>query len=339
MNIVIAIITWLVVNFFLWWFEFNSMLCFLAGLFLIMPALLKFDFKDLFILKKYKLITFLNLVFNFILIPAIFYSIWYFFFDTEYIRYAFLLLGLLSWGGLLLAWADKTDANIKLTFSLFILNFIIFSLIFFPLNDFLLAQWDLIKNIDNSNIPVFWQNILNNQNTWNTCAFSKVITSCWFAWWNWPSPIAAFFALILIPFIVSRFIRFSEKLTKKLLEKIKIVSKISTFLVIFYIFSLKDIHNIFNFDLYSIFIFSSFLLLAYLIVYSFMYFTYVFLWKTQEAKSLFWVVSTRFITIWLLFSFVYSVVFWLEFLLLFTLSYFIQIFLSVMFTKVLSKKN
>ena len=334
MYIVLAIFWGLFINYFFWWFEFNPVLCLVAGIFLVMPALLKFSFKDLFILKDHKKITFLNIVLNFLIIPAIFYFIWDYFFDIEYIKYAFLLLWILSWGWLLLTWARETKSDLKLTFSLFILNFIIFSALFFPLNDFLILEGEKYTATLNQNVPSF---LVSQTEEAAACGFADVITSCWFSWWSWPSPIAAFFALILIPFIFSRIIILSSSLEKYLSWKINIISKISTFIVIFYIFSLKEIHNIFDLNPYFIFKTIGALLVAYMLVYSIMYFIYIYGWKTSEYKSLFWVTATRFITLWLIFSFVYSAVFWVEFLIIFSLAYFVQVFLSVMFSKILKK--
>lgn len=337
MYIILAIIWWLLINYFFWGFEFNPILCFVAGIFLIMPTLLKFSFKDLSLLKTHKKVTFINLVLNFLIVPAIFYFVWAYFFDISYMKYAFLLLWLLSGWGLILTWARKTWANLKLTFSLFILNFIIFSFLFFPLNAFLIDQGEIYNSSLNQTIPSFL-NIVKEENSW-ACAFSKIISSCWFSWWNWPSPIAAFFALILIPFLLSRFLRLYSKLTDYLYSKIKIISEVSTFLVIFYIFSLKEIHSVFNFDYYFVFKIIWLLFLVYSIVYFISYIIYLFWNKKSEYASLFWITNTRFITLWLIFSFVYSAVFGVEFLIVFSLAYFVQVFLSVMFSHILKKNK
>ncbi|MDD3645860.1 MAG: hypothetical protein PHH06_00470 [Candidatus Gracilibacteria bacterium] len=334
MFIVLAIFLGLGYNYFFGGLSFNSTLCLIAGIFLIMPALLKFSFKDLFILKEHKTITALNLVLNFLIVPGLFYFIGGLFFEVEYMKYAFLLLGLISGGGLLLSWAHKTGSDLKLTFSLFILNFIIFSVLFFPLNDFLLAKGEIYKSsLDTTSSFIN----LPNQNTDITCILDSIVAGCGFTPGQGPSPIAAFLSLILIPFIVSRFIRLSKSFTNYLSSKIGIISQVATFLIIFYIFSLKEVNNIFNFDYFFILKIIGVVLLLYLIIYAITYIIYHIYGKTTEVKALFWVTTTRFITLGLIFSFVYSSVFGVEFLLVFSLAYFVQVFLSVMFTKILKK--
>lgn len=340
-----AIIIGLVINYLTWGLAFNSLLCAFAGLFLIMPSLLKLKFSDFKDVIKYKNILWVNLLLNFIIIPIVFYIFWYLFFsDIYYIKYAFLLLWLLSSWWLVLSWVMKNEWNTKLAFMLFMINFLFFIILFFPLNSFFQNEAVKSKELINSLTMVSqFANWVKPVNTDFVCVFNTIkLPSClswlWVLWSN-ASPFIAFFSIILFPFIISRFVLLSDKLEKIISSKIKYISSISTFFIISYIFSLKQIRGIFDFDINLIIKMFSVLLLVYIIIYLISFFIYKFIFNTKEGISLFWVSSTRFLTLWLVFSFIYSSIFWYEFLLVFAISYFIQIILSQIFSKLIITSN
>ncbi len=365
MTIFLALIIWLVINYFTWWFSFNQNLCIVAGLFLIMPSLLKFHFKDLIYFKNHKFIFLTNLFFNFVLVPSIFLLVWYLFFWAKPIIFSFLLLWLIPGWWLLMSWIMNTKGNLKLGFSLFLVNLFIFSIIFIPFAKVLDTIWNKVKeektkqeqlikkqNEKINSIINFWYTKNNNLNflkqekkvekpAW--CIISKLSKwlSCPVLWNIWVSKSAfiALFVLIFFPFIISRFILFSDKLTNFLLPKIKIISKIATFFIIAYIFSIKEVHNIFTTDFYIILKIFIWVLFAYLLVYLASYSAYKKFWRNPDSKSFFWNSITRFLTLWLIFSFFYIKTFWIEFLLVFVVAYFIQVIGSnIVFLRMNRKK-
>lgn len=341
MLIFIAIIIGLVINYFTWWLAFNSLLCAFAGLFLIMPSLLKLKFGDFKDIVKYKNILGFNFLLNFIIVPLIFFTIWALFFsDIYYIKYAFLLLWLLSSWWLVLSWVMKNEWNTKIAFMLFMINFLFFIVLFFPLNSFFQNEATRAKELISSlSITSQFVNGVQPTNKDFVCVFSTIeLPSCfsrlWVLWSNL-SPFIAFFSIILFPFIISRFVLLSSKLENIISSKIKYISSIATLFIISYIFSLKQIRGIFEFDVNLIIKMFLVISLAYLIVYLISFFIYKFVFNSKEWISLFWVATTRFITLWLIFSFIYSSIFWYEFLLVFAISYFIQIIFSQIFSKLI----
>ncbi|USN59272.1 MAG: hypothetical protein H6767_04285 [Candidatus Peribacteria bacterium] len=60
---------------------------------------------------------------------------------------------------------------------------------------------------------------------------------------------------------------------------------------------------------------------------------YIYGGKNELWMSVFWVSVTRFITLGLIFSFVYSTYFGVNFLLVFVLAYFVQIIFSSLVTR------
>lgn len=346
MLIIFAILFWLFVNYFFWWFTFNSMLCAFAGLFLIMPNLLNVAFEDIKISLKNKKLVFINILLNFIFIPLVFFSFASLFFGQNPIIYAFLLLWLLSWWWLVFAWVSKTKWDMKTAFSLFLLNISIFSLIFLPLNYFYSKIWTYLflnpQIQEQTTWSIFSLEFIPFTVTNHTCFLNKIFSWILSCFWNtswWASPFLAFFVLIIFPIIISRIILLFPKITNLIKPKIAIIGKIASFFVISYIFSLKEVHNLFTVDflyLSKIFIV---LFFAYLLVFGISYFALYKLWKTSEFISLFWNTTTRFITLWLVFSFSFSSQFGLGFMIVFVLAYFIQIILSNLFSYITQKEE
>ncbi len=315
----------LFINYITWGLPFFSLLCVFAGLFLIMPALLKFDVKDFYLLKEHKNLVIINICINFILVPIIFFWIWSFAFSETSITYAYLLLWFLSWGGMLLHWIGKNSWDQKLWFLLFMLNLVLFSVvIFYPLNSFLQAEW-----------TKYSLDFLKSWGGYN-CVFSSLTggyISC-VTKTGQISPLFSLFVLTIFPFILSRGIRMNSFLYTHISKHIQKISEGAIFIVIFYIFSLKQVHTIFSLS-------PSFLgqvllttALSYVLVYGILFTMYIYLWKKKEHMSLFWVGATRFITLWLVFSFVYSTFFWTKFLVVFVIAYIIQIPFSLIMTRI-----
>jgi len=338
MLIFIAILVWILINYFTWWLEFYSTLCIVSGIFIIMPTLLKFKFSDLKLIIDNKLIVFINLLFNFIILPIIFVWTGYLLWLHDELLYGLLLLSILPWWGLLMSWVLKTKWNLKLSFTLFLLNLIVFSILFFPVNNYFEQKWNEIvgsNNIIETNKDYFWS--LNKKSTW--CIVSNIAPntiSCFTDNWG-VSPITALLVLIFIPFVLSRFILLSSWLTNAIQSRIRFISSVSTFFIIWYIFSLEQINSIFLVNSNMLFNVWVVLLISYIISYIFWYIFYNIFWKTEDSNALFWNLSIRFITLGLIFSFIYSTVFWIWFTVIFVLAYFIQIILSNIFWRILWK--
>ncbi len=364
----LAIIIWLVINYFYWWFEFNPLLCFLWWLFLVMPSLLKFKLSDLKILfdKKYRLNVLLNFIFWFIIIPSIFFFVWYLFFWNSAISYAMMFLWLLPWWWMLFNLINKNWWDIKIWASLFIFNLILFVIIFFPLNHFLSYSREKIKNTTNENqisnnvnnldflnklneknekkhclIADIWKDIKDNVSNWWACPIEKTtLVKC--NMWDFSiNPMAIIVVLVIIPFLISRIILFSsQKITNFLIPKISIISQIALFFIILYIFTLKDINPIFSVELTKLFLIFIWLFVSYFIVYLILYFVFFKLnkWINNDIKvSLFLNLWVRFLTMWLVFSFIYIEAFWIDFILVIAISYLVQPIFTIIFSNFIKK--
>lgn len=355
MYFLLAIIVWLSINFFTGWLEFNSLICIFAWTFLIMPFLLQFKISELFNFKIIKKYIWKSLLINYIINILIFGIVWYIFFGLDKILIWFILLSILSWWWLLLSWINKSWGSTKLWFQLFMINFIIFNIIFIPLSLFIENNfWNNIENnyipqqninindyniwIDNNYLNNTWLSI-NKEKEWWACVISEVT-------WNkftcftpngWVSPIVALFVLIIFPFIISRILLLSKKVSNLITKYIKQISSIATFLLIWYIFTLKDLHSLLYSDLTMVMSIWFATLIIYFVIFCISYNIYLKSNKKEEDKTIFWIWTTRFITLWLIFSFVYSFYIWSEIMLIFIFAYFIQIIFSIIFLKKIKK--
>jgi len=333
-----AIIFWLILNYIFWWFWFNSILCFLVWLFLIMPILLKINTKEIKYIFSNKKIIYINLFLNFVISPIIAFLAWYFSFWIENYHFiiALILLSIIPWWWLLMNWLEQSKANLHIWFVLFAFNLFVFSIFYVLFNFWVEAFIDFMKNQNNIfNLQLanswlsLWWNIPAN------CGVEKIWEKIWLvapSCFEWKSTILYgfywFFALIFIPFIVSRIILFFYNKKDKIIYLAWKTSKISAFILIAYIFSLEYIRKIFLID-YS-FILKIFL--GVVLYYILFYFALVIILKKvslkiDEKKAIFWNSYTRFITLSLILSFLYAIA-WEkpEIILVSILAYFVQIF-------------
>jgi len=329
MNIIFAIILWLLVNYFTGGLPFSAILCVFAGVFLVMPWLLNFDLKDFKVLWQQKKLTTINVLINVIVIPVLMVVGWFIFFPKNpEIRYSLIMLAILPGWGLLMSWIRQSDANIKYWFSLFVLNMTIFVILFFGLNYLILQNFT-------EQIPY---NIANQ-----TCEIEQAtnwLASC--SGWNAHSkPILAYIFLIILPFLFSRIIRFFPNFKEKIQKHISLISQIATFLIIWYIFSLENIHWIFWQNIIWLLKIFVTVLLGYLLVFWFSFAVFYFSKnKSDLDKSLFWNTSIRFVTLGLVFGVLYVPYLGTEYISIFASAYIVQTLISMFvlrFMKPISK--
>jgi len=111
---------------------------------------------------------------------------------------------------------------------------------------------------------------------------------------------------VLIPFGLSRVLRKFTGVKTKIQKYITPVSKTATFLIILYIFSLKNIHQVFTQDLMVLGRIFVVVLLGYVGVFSLAYLIYTSQGKkTDFTKSLFWNTTIRFVTLGVVFGVMY----------------------------------
>ena len=360
-----AILLWLLLNYLFWWFWFSTFLCVFAGLFVIMPVLLKIKFQDIKKILWYKKVIFLNILLNFVIFPILAFVLWYFFFWLENYYYIFIimLLAIIPWGGLLVNWLHHSWADMKVWFTLLALNLFLFSVFFIPFNLWLdyFINWQTNKKVQVKKTPVFinnsflWDNSSNFvnlptqkeiekpswciiQQTTQKLWLGNMLPSCFSG--KWDSTLIygfyGFIVLILIPFILSRIILLFTKFSDYLKKYVNIVSKWASFLIIVYIFSLHYIRWILDID--KILLWKMFLWVLFLYLFMFVIEKIILKYMDFEnnmKQAIFWNGFVRFITLWFILSFLYAIA-WNkpEIVIIFIIAYFVQILLSSIFIKI-----
>ncbi len=322
MLIFFAIILWLIVNYFTGGLYFSALLCIFAGLFLVMPGLINFDFKDFSLIKKEKNLTTLNILLNVIIIPMLLVISGIIFFPhNREIRYTLAMLWILPGWGLLMSWIRQSKANGKYGFTLFVLNMTVFVILFF------LVNYLILHNFNDQTIIT--------QSSCELETATKGIVSCVTGGAN-SKPILAYLFLVLIPFGISRLIRMFSSIKKNIQKYIPLVSKIATFLIILYIFSLQNIHWIFNQNILMVLKIFVMVLVGYLMVF---WLTYTIYRKQKEksdiTKSFFWNSTIRFVTLGVVFGILYVPYLGVTYITIFASAYMIQTVLSTLSLKLL----
>ena len=348
-----AILLWLLINYFTWWLAFNTILCFLVGLFLIMPVLLDINFSDIKQAFGNKRLLGIDILLNFILVPIIAFLVGYFIFWVENYQFiiALVLLSLIPWWGLLMAWLKQTKANIHTWFVLFTINLFLFSIVYIWFNFWVekyisykkeqIQQEKQIKSIlkPNKNFINLApnNNLLNNlpKNKPSGCVVEQLSKKIWLnkassCFGDKSTMIYGFYgflALILIPFLVSRLLLLFIKKWGVIHKYAPKFSKISTFILITYIFSLNYIRQLKDIDINLVIKTWLALIIFYVILYFIINFILNFVWLKEDIKkAVFWNVFTRFLTLSLILTFLYAIA-WhkVEIIIIPILAYFIQI--------------
>ncbi|MBV7379643.1 hypothetical protein [Maritimibacter dapengensis] len=277
-------------------FAFSSLVCVVAGVFLVTPSLFKFDTHDLKLVGHHMPTFGRNLAINYLILPLIALVIGFASRDIG-IAGALFLLALLPGGGMVMMWIKTSGANPKLGFILFMLNLALLLPVTLVFSQF----FDLAS-------PYFPAPDLSQ----TTAATGRSVR-----------PFAPFVILIVIPFLLSRLARASSpKLISFVERHQQIISKATMFGIVFYLFSLSTSQMLFSVELMA---------LAKAVVATAAFYAAAVLVAgmvtkdTPEGRAVYWHVVTRYITLALILA-VFSIdTFGATFILPVMVAYFIQI--------------
>ncbi len=278
-------------------FEFSSLVCVVAGVFLVTPSLFKFRLADLGVIRSNAPSALRNLWINYILLTLAALVIGYLSRDIG-IAAALFLLALLPGGGMVMMWIRQSKANVKLGFVLFMLNLALLlpvTLIF--------SQFHGIAH------PWFPEPDLGTVAHLDEGKGVK--------------PFAPFMILIVIPFVLSRIVlRFAPGLVDITAHHQQLISKATMFGIVFYLFSLSTSQLLFDVSASEL----ARALIATLAFYAVAIGAAEYLTpRTPEGRAVYWHVATRYITLALILA-VFSVdTFGASFILPIMMAYFIQI--------------
>lgn len=307
--VILAIVSGLIYNYYFPGFHFSVLLCLFAGLTLIMPSLLLIRAHELNVVFQHKKLVIKNVLLNYTLIPLLAMIIGLSTGDFG-IAASLFLLSVLAGGGMVMQWISQSKSNLHLGIifmslyvSLYALSFILFKLFGYYI------------------LPFFEENP-------SIHALKGAI------------PIKyAFFTLLIIPFITSRILLLKYfTFIPPLFRKYKVyISNISIFIIIFYLFGLKNSHLLFT--IAPIYFVKSFF--ATLIFYVSIYTIGMKVYDMQKAeeRTAFLFLITRYITIALAISAFSVQTYGPTFILPIMMAYFIQISMASYFSHTFTSRQ
>jgi len=284
-------------------FVFSSDICLFAGLTLIMPTLFKVKLTDIKLVFEHKALMIKGLFVNYLILPLIAIGIGLLT-DNFGIAAGLFLLSVLSGGGMVMQWIKKSGADVSIGFILLLLNLIFVSLSLLMLHKFGEFSAPYFGEIysDEINVESFAQAVIE--------------------------------LLIIIPFILSRVIILMRPVKEFIINIQPYLSKISLFVIIFYLFGLQNSQLLFELydfepELFPISIVA--VLVFYFAIYVVARLAYNF--NSEVERSAFWHTVTRYITLALVISTFTLNTFGVSMILPIMFAYIVQIPFAILLSK------
>jgi hypothetical protein len=284
-------------------FIFDTNICLFAGLTLIMPSLFKFQLRDVKLVWEYRLVLLKGFVVNYLLIPVFALVIGLMSNDFG-IAAGLFLLAVLSGGGMVMHWTKRSNGDTSLGFLLLFINLVFVSLSLLMLH--LFATYSA---------GYFGVN------------YDEEITISRFA-------EQVIILLILIPFLASRVVLFIKPLLGFIKTYGKHISRISIFIILFYLFGLQSsqqLIEVYDFEPELFFIALFTVVVFYMLIFTASQWIYDL--DSPQERSAFWQSVTRYITLALVISTFSVSTFGVSMLLPIMFAYLVQIPLSVVISK------
>ncbi|QFR49659.1 hypothetical protein FJR48_07905 [Sulfurimonas lithotrophica] len=253
--------------------QFSSKICLFAGITMIMPTLFNFKIKDIFLVLEHKKMILKGLLINFFALPLLALAIGL---ATKNFGIAagVFLLSVLSGGGMVMHWIKKTGGDTSIGFILLFINIVFISLSLLMLHLFGVYTEEYFK-----------------------VYYSDEITLSSFA-------RGVIILLIVVPFIASRILLWFAKPVVELINKYRpIISNISIFLIITYLFALQNSQLLFEvYEFEPELVYISFLAVLAFYIGNFVIAKFSFDNTQAHENSAFWFTITRYITLALIIS-------------------------------------
>lgn len=284
-------------------FVFSSDICLFAGLTMIMPALFKVKLMDITLIFEHKMLMIKGLFVNYLLIPIIAISLGLLTGNFG-IAAGLFLLSVLSGGGMVMHWIKTSGADTSLGFVLLFINLVFVSLSLLLLHTFGVygAEYFGETYSEDINVSNFAQGVIT--------------------------------LLIVIPFILSRVIIFIQPLKDFILKQQSHISKLSLFVIIFYLFGLQNSQLLFELYDFEPELFP--ISIGAVVVFYFAIFflaRFVYNLESPQEKAAFWHSITRYLTLALVISTFTINTFGVSMILPIMFAYIVQIPFSILLSK------
>lgn len=284
-------------------FVFSSNICLFAGITLIMPSLFNFELVHVKLVWIHKKLLMKGFLVNYLILPLMAIIIGFITNDFG-ITSGLFLISVLSGGGMVMYWIKRSGGDTSFGFLLLFINLIFISLSLLMLHFFAMYAASYFEAHYYSNISI--------------STFS----------------VAVIELLIVIPFILSRVIRFIKPLRNIIQTYRNYMSYISIFIILFYLFALQNtklLVDIYDFE-------PELFLVAFVSVVSFYFLSFmlskwIYDLNSAQEKAAFWHSITRYLTLALVISTFSVSTFGVSMLLPIMFGYIVQIPLSVYINK------
>ena len=284
-------------------FIFSSKICLFAGITLIMPSLFKFELAHVKLVWEHKVVLIKGFFVNYMILPLFAVTIGLITNDFG-ITSGLFLISVLSGGGMVMHWIKRSGGDTSFGFLLLFINLVFISLSLLMLHLFATYSAGYFGVTYDDKISI--------------SRFSEAVIEL----------------LIVIPFIVSRVIRYIPPLLTLIQNYRKYISHISIFIILFYLFGLQ--RSQFLVDIYDfepeLFYIS---LIAVFVFYMLTFFVskWIYDLNSPQERAAFWHSVTRYLTLALVISTFSANTFGVSMLLPIMFAYVVQIPLSVIISK------
>lgn len=290
-------------------FIFSQKICLFAGITLIMPTLFSVQLSDIKLVLHHKFVLFKGFVVNYILLPLVALGIGLST-DNFGIAAGLFLLSVLSGGGMIMHWIKKSGADTSFGFILLFTNllFISVSLLMLHIFGIYTSEYFGESYLDGANISNFAQTVI--------------------------------ILLVVVPFILSRFIILIKPLKEFITAKRSFISKASIFLIVFYLFALQNSQQLFEvYDFEPELIYVSIISVVgfYSAIFILAKLTYNL--DSAQERAAFWHTVTRYITLALVISTFSTTTFGVSMLLPIMIAYMVQIPFAINIAKYVFKED
>ena len=248
-------------------FIFSTNICLFAGLTLIMPSLFDFKFKDVKLVWEHKKVLLKGLMVNYLLLPSLAVAIGFATGDFGIMSGLF-LLSVLSGGGMVMHWINRSGADNSFGFLLLFINLIAISLSLMMLHGFAAYTSGYFGVTYDAEISI--------------SRFTKEVVTL----------------LIVIPLIVSRVVLYIKPLHTLIVKYRKVISNLSLFVILFYLFGLQNsqlLVDVWDFEPELFAISFGAVFVFYLLIFLLSMFIYNL--DNPQEKAAFWHSVTRYITL------------------------------------------
>jgi hypothetical protein len=284
-------------------FVFSSKICLFAGITLIMPSLFKFELAHVKLVWIHKKLLMKGFFVNYLILPIIAVIIGFITGDFG-ITSGLFLISVLSGGGMVMHWIQRSNGDTSFGFLLLFINLVFISLSLLMLHIFAMYTAGYFDAHYYSNISI--------------SNFSKAVIEL----------------LIVIPFFLSRVIIYIKPLRNIIETYSKYISHISIFIILFYLFGLQNtklLVDVYDFEAELFFVAFIAVMVFYLL--TFMLSKWIYDLNSPQERAAFWHSITRYLTLALVISTFSVSTFGVSMLLPIMFAYLVQIPLSVYINK------